>query len=285
VLARHGAPDQYSIRRQHNDSVTEPASGDELHIMSFNLRYASTRTPNSWAQRRPVMAELLRRERPTVLGTQEGLRDQLADLDRDLPDHDWIGAGRAGGGQDEFVAVFYDTHRVRPVEFDHFWLSDTPHAVGSRSWGNVVIRMVTWVRFTDLRTGTEFVTVNTHFDHKSAHSRRRSAELVRDWLNGLAPGVPAVLTGDFNAPAGASAAYDVLVTGAALTDTWTAAAERLSPPYATFHGYHGLVPSGDRIDWILTRGARVRAAGVNTFSRDGQYPSDHLPVQALITFG
>jgi hypothetical protein len=41
--------------------------------MSFNLRFASDTPPNSWPERRPVMRELLRQERPQLLGTQEGL--------------------------------------------------------------------------------------------------------------------------------------------------------------------------------------------------------------------
>lgn len=259
--------------------VIGPAQGESLHVMSFNLRYASDSTPHSWAERRPVVAELLRDEQPTVLGTQEGLYRQLKDIHQDLRDrYDWIGVGRAGGSRDEFVAVFYDIRRVEPMEFDHFWLSDTPEVVGSKSWGNKVVRMATWVRFADLRTGREFVAVNTHFDHRSEKSRRRSAALVR----GFAPDLPMVLTGDFNTPAAASASYDTLV-GGGLTDTWPAAAERRTPLYATFHGYHRLVPNGDRIDWILVRGAAVQAAGINTFERGGQYPSDHLPVQALVT--
>jgi hypothetical protein len=45
----------------------------ELNVMSFNLRFASDTPPNSWPERRPVMRELLRRERPHLIGTQEGL--------------------------------------------------------------------------------------------------------------------------------------------------------------------------------------------------------------------
>ena len=252
--------------------------------MSFNLRRGSTTTPNSWAERRPVVAKLLRREQPTVLGTQEGLYGQLKDIRRDLPDHyDWIGVGRGGGSHDEFMAVFHDARRLEPLEFEHFWLSDTPDVIGSRSWGNRTIRMVTWVRFADLRTGTEFVFVNTHFDHESEESRQRSAVLLRDRIGGFAPDLPIVVTGDFNTPAGISASYDTLVTSAGLTDTWTAAAERTGPLYATFHGYGPLVPDGARIDWILTRDVSVHAAAINTFTHDGRYPSDHLPVQALIT--
>ena len=100
--------------------VLGPARGDELHVMSYNLRYASDTGPHSWPLRRPVLAELLRREQPTVLGTQEGLYPQLLDIAHDLPDHyDWIGLGRAGGSHDEFMAIFFDTLRLEPLEFDH----------------------------------------------------------------------------------------------------------------------------------------------------------------------
>jgi len=250
--------------------------------MSFNLRRGSIIPPNSWAKRRPVVAELLRREQPTVLGTQEGLYGQLTDIHRDLPDHyDWIGVGRAGGSRDEFMAVFYDTSRLAPVEFDHFWLSDTPDVIGSTSWGNRIPRMVTWVRFADLRAGGEFVVVNTHLDHESEDARQRAAALLRDRIDGFAPELPVVLTGDFNAPAGASISYETLVAG--LTDTWTAAEKQSTPLYCTFHGYGPLMPDGVRIDWILTRGVDVHVAAINTFEQGSRYPSDHLPVQALVT--
>ena len=252
---------------------------DPLRVMSFNLRYASNTEPNSWVARRPVMAQLLLNERPALLGTQEGLYGQLRDIAHDLPGHyDWIGLGRAGGSHDEFMAIFFDTLRLEPLEFDHHWLSATPHVVGSRSWGNNVIRMVTWVRFADRLTGKQFVAVNTHFDHESENSRLRSAEFVRDRINAFT--LPVVLTGDFNAPA-ASPTYCTLTNG--LTDTWLAGPQT-TPAYGTFHGYGPLIPDGPRIDWILTRGAAVHAVAINTYQRDGQFPSDHLPVQASITF-
>jgi len=254
--------------------------GRVLSVMSFNLRYASTAEPNSWAARRPAMAQLLLTELPAVLGTQEGLYGQLLDIAHDLPDHyDWIGLGRAGGSHDEFTAIFFDTLRVQPLEFDHHWLSATPNVVGSASWGNRVIRMVTWIRFADRATGTQFVVVNTHFDHESENSRVRSAEYVRDLVSGLT--LPVVLTGDFNAAAGASPAYSILTSG--LADSWLAG-RQATPAYGTFHGYGPLVPNGPRIDWILTRGVTVESAAINTYRRDGQYPSDHLPVQALLRF-
>ena len=267
--------------------AASPARGtggeDELHVMSFNLRYASATPPNSWPERRPVMRALLRTEEPHLVGTQEGLYPQLLDIAADLGRHHaWIGTGRQGGSKDEFMAVFYDVRRLAPVAFDHYWLSDEPYLIGSNTWGNAVLRMVTWVRFRDLATGGEFYHVNTHLDHVNQQARERSADLITTRFAEFDAALPRVVTGDFNVPAHANPVYEAMLAGGGLADTWDAA-ERRSDAYATFHGYRPLVPDGDRIDWILvTPGVRTRYAKINTYAREGQFPSDHLPVQAFL---
>ncbi|MER6047982.1 endonuclease/exonuclease/phosphatase family protein [Streptomyces sp. NPDC001793] len=267
--------------------------GKALRLMTFNLRYASDTRPNSWAERRPAMRKLLRREAPHLLGTQEGLYAQLRDIAVDLGSHyAWVGTGRAGGSWDEFAAIFYDVRRLAPLEYDHFWLSDTPCVIGSRTWGNTVIRMATWVRFRDLRRSVddrgekrgpaEFYALNTHLDHAVQYSRERSAALIKDRLSALDPALPRIVTGDFNVAAHKNPVYDAMLEGGTLVDSWDSAGER-SPQYGTFHGYRPLVPDGDRVDWILTSPVvRTRRASINTCSLDGQFPSDHLPVQALV---
>jgi endonuclease/exonuclease/phosphatase family metal-dependent hydrolase len=76
--------------------------------------------------------------------------------------------------------------------------------------------------------------------------------------------------------------YDLLVTEGPFLDAWETAASR-SPLFGTFHGYRPLTPGGDRIDWILTTlGVRTNRADILTFEKHGQYPSDHLPVQAVV---
>ncbi|GAA2306098.1 endonuclease/exonuclease/phosphatase family protein [Streptomyces violaceusniger] len=260
-----------------------PADGPRLAVMTFNLRYASDAEPNSWGQRRPVMRELLRRARPHLLGTQEGLYGQLRDIAHDLGQrYSWIGTGRMGGSRDEFMAVFYDTERLEPLEYDHFWLSDTPNVIGSNTWGGAVVRMVTWVRFHDRHTGEEFYALNTHLDHRSQNARERSAALITERLGGLDSALPRIVTGDFNVAAHGNPVYDAMLNGGTLVDAWDTA-ERRGPLYGTFHGFGPLVPDGDRIDWILTSpGVRTRHAVIDTYARDGQFPSDHLPVRTVL---
>lgn len=258
---------------------------DELSVMTFNLRYASSQPPNSWPERRPVVKALIEESRPDVIGTQEGLYHQLKDMDADLPEFAWIGTGRDGGSRGEFMAIFYRTDRLEPLEFDHFWLSDTPEVIGSTTWGNSNRRMVTWVKFRDRTAQVDFYFINTHFDHQVQGAREKSAELLWERVQGLNTRRPIVLVGDFNAVAGRNPAYHTLVAEGRFADTWTTAKQR-GPEINTFHNYAGIKPGQARIDWILTRGSLTcLSTEVVTFSQDGQFPSDHFPVIARLQFG
>jgi len=102
--------------------------------MTFNLTFPSEDGPHAWSARRPLVAEVLRRTEPHVIGTQEGHFFQLRQIAADAPvPYEWIGLGRAGGSHDEFNAILYDPRVMEPLEFDHFWLSRTPAVIGSRA--------------------------------------------------------------------------------------------------------------------------------------------------------
>lgn len=250
--------------------------------MTFNLRHASDIPPNTWAERRPVVSELLRQSAPDLVGTQEGLYAQLQDIARDRPEFSWIGLGREGGSRGEFAAVFYRPSRLQPLAFDHFWLSDTPEVVGSKSWNSSCVRMATWVRFRDLQSGREFEFWNTHLDHESQHARERAAALIVQRVEKQNTTLPIVLVGDFNAQARANPTYDLFME-AGWSDTWFQSAQRVGPNFASFHGYAAPVPDGPHIDWILTKGnVRADETRVVNFEINGQYPSDHFPVVAAL---
>ncbi|WP_211658716.1 endonuclease/exonuclease/phosphatase family protein [Phytoactinopolyspora halophila] len=287
--------------------IIGPAADGHLHVMTQNLRYPAPDPGHLWEQRRPVMAALLDRERPCVLGTQEGHLNQIRDIAADLPGgYEWIGEGREGGGRGEHMAIFYDSRHLAPREHGHVWLSDTPHVPGSTTWGNAAPRMATWVRFADTRSagtststsaGTasgartrtetgmaaEFVVVNTHLDNHSATARIRGATFLARMVESFGA-TPVIVTGDFNTAAESSEPYRVLVADTELSDTWLAAKDQRTPAYATFAGYKEPAVGGVRIDWILTTaGITVEAAAINPFAAGGQFPSDHLGVQALLT--
>lgn len=266
-------------------ATAQGSSRGELHVMSYNLRYASDTPPNTWADRRPVMREQLRQARPQLIGTQEGLYSQLNDIAADLgPAYDSIGLGREGGSKGEFMMIFFDQRRLQPLEYDHFWLSDTPDVIGSKTWGGCCPRMVTWVRFKDKVSGKQFYAVNTHFEAFDATARSKSADLLLQRMAKFDPALPVIATGDFNEAAKPGlTVYDKLVTNGPLDDSWMTAEQR-SELWGTFHGYKPLTPNGNRIDWILTTpGLRVSKASINTFSKNGQFPSDHLPVESWIS--
>lgn len=263
-----------------------PAFGAELTVMTYNLRYAGDTPPNEWAARRPLVVECLRLEAPDVIGTQEGLYRQIKDLTADLPEYDWVGLGRDGGSRGEFMAVFYRRERLEPLEFDHFWLSDTPDVIGSSTWGNSNRRMVTWVRFRERPSGREFHFWNTHFDHQIQEAREKSARLILKRLEAVPTEAPLLLVGDFNAAAAANRVYDLLVGEGRLRDTWTEAPQRFNETIGTFNGFRPGPQDGPRIDWILCRGpVTALRTGVVTFGREGQFPSDHFPVVARVRIG
>ncbi|WP_083972606.1 endonuclease/exonuclease/phosphatase family protein [Actinoplanes awajinensis] len=272
-----------SPARSAMDRLAGPAAPADLDVMTFNLRYAADNRPNSWAQRRPVTRALLRAEHPDLIGTQEGLPDQLRDIDADLGDrYGRIGLGREGGDVGEHMAIYFDRQRLRPGKSGNYWLSETPQIPASTSWNSFRIRMVTWVLFTDLRTGRRFYAVNTHLDNNSAEARRHSARLIQERLAGFDP-LPVVLTGDFNSPAAPdSEVYQVLTGQAGLRDSWTTASRR-GPAYGTIHNYQDPIPDAERDDWILTSpGVTVRGALMNLSRPHGQFPSDHLPIQVRL---
>lgn len=267
------------------DDVRAQSPGPvSLRVATFNLRFASTNMPNAWSVRRPVMQACLAEMAPDIMGTQEGLYPQLKDIAADAPDYNWIGLGRDGGSRGEFMAIFYRRARFEPMEFDHFWLSDTPNVIASTNWGNTNRRMTTWVRFRERASGREFYVFNTHLDHALRSAREKGAVLIRQRVQEVVTNnLPVVLIGDFNAEPGKEKTYDLFTEGNFFADTWHTAKTRRNDDLDTFHNFRGAKKGTFRIDWIFTRGPwECEANEVVVFSRDGQFPSDHHPVMARL---
>ncbi len=269
------------------------AQASELRVMSFNIRYGTAPDGgNAWLNRREFLLDTIKDFDPDLLGMQECLAAQADFLRAALPRYGFVGVGREDGGQEgEMCAIFFRAERFRKIAEGHFWLSDTPREIGSRSWDSALPRIASWVRLQARADSLrEFCFLNTHFDHVGAEARLNSARLIRDRLAAICDGVPVLVAGDFNAPADPTAEgpYQVLTGGTVgsapgFIDTF-AALHEIGPGQGTFNGFRGET-DGPRIDWILISPdlTPVTAAIIRTHD-GGRYPSDHFPVTAEIRF-
>ncbi|MDZ8202596.1 endonuclease/exonuclease/phosphatase family protein [Microbacterium sp. SSW1-59] len=253
-----------------------------LHVMTFNIRRRlplSIRPADRWVRRRRAVEALLRIERPSILGIQEAMPSQ-ADAVEDALGGTYrrLGHGRGRDGQGEGCPLFWDSERLELVSGEQVALSPTPSVAGSRGWGNPVPRIAVVARLRDRSTHREIVVVNTHLDVFSRRARLHAVRALHAMI--LDAGVPGVLLGDMNARPGSATARELW--GEGLRDTWPSARRRLTSEWATFADYRS-PRRGPRIDWIgVTGGIDVASVGVNTFRTSAGWPSDHLPVHALL---
>jgi endonuclease/exonuclease/phosphatase family metal-dependent hydrolase len=176
--------------------------------------------------------------------------------------------------------VYFRTARFALLDSGHFWLSRTPEKPGSRGWGAILPRMVTWVKLRPSDGGSAFCWFNTHFDAWNGHARARSAELLRDRVHDIAGGMPCVVTGDFNSAAD-SAPYRALLA-TPLRDVFRSAHPVLTRKEGTVHFFTGW-SGGRRMDWILASSHfQTITSEIDRTRGPGGYPSDHFPVTATL---
>ncbi|MBD2846606.1 endonuclease/exonuclease/phosphatase family protein [Paenibacillus sp. IB182496] len=283
----------------------------EWNVMTFNLRVdAGTAPEDAWSSRSARVAAVIARHAPHVVGTQEGTRAMLDLLRGQLGDYAYVGEGRSRERADEYCAIWYDTRALEAVESGQFWLSEQPDAPGSVSWGSAYPRICTWARMraTDGSDG-QLLVCNTHLDHISQPAREAGACLLWTRLRQLCAdtGLPALLTGDFNAEPDNAAirflrgeqelqgmranlrdAYSLtadLPTAAPAPRQGSTAACGAAGYGATFHDFRG-GEAGAPIDYIFaTPGLSFRGTQVVRERVGGRFPSDHYPVITTVASG
>lgn len=264
-----------------------PVAAPGLHLMSFNIRRRlgalAWPAADRWVTRAPRLRALLAAEQPSLLAAQEVLPSQLELLKDALGlSYQHVGHGRGADSQGEGCPIVYDATRLELREWSQLALSDSPDVAGSTSWGNSVPRIVVRAAFGDAATGAGFVVLNTHLDPFSSRSRIRAAEQIRAWA--ARESSPVIVTGDLNSRPDSRAVAALLGTDT-LRDAWDAAHTRLTPEWGTYGGYRPPRANGARIDAVMVSpGVRVNRIGINAEQVDGGWPSDHLPVQAVVCF-
>jgi endonuclease/exonuclease/phosphatase family metal-dependent hydrolase len=259
-----------------------------VSVMTLNLRYDNPHDSlNAWPNRVSQVCKFINSEKPSIIGMQEVLWHQFADLDSLLTDYSSEGKGRDDGARGgEMNPVFFRKDRFDMIRTITFWLSDTPDIPGSMAWGASLPRIVTWMELADKDSHQHLFIFNTHFAHDSDSARIISSRLLLKEVGRIAEGFPFIITGDFNMGP-LSAGYAIL-TGPdesvpLMKDSYIISEKKPYGPSYTFNGFSD--KQGDeRIDFIFVRNG-MQVLSHSTFIRKdhGVFISDHWPVEAVIS--
>lgn len=248
-----------------------------LRLMTFNIRYGTANDgDNRWALRRHTVPARIRANDADVVGLQEALPFQVAQLRIALPEYEFYGIGRERDGGGETCTVLVRASRLVIEKSGTFWLGKER---GVRAWDAALPRIASWVVLRDRKGHQRFVVVNTHFDHRGRKAREESGKLIGRWLQRF-PELPKLVLGDLNT--GENTPPLTALQAAGLRDTF-----RVVHPDAgdvgTFHGFRGRAGPA-KIDYVLaSEGVTVHKAAIDRSQDGGRYCSDHYPVTAVVS--
>ena len=259
------------------------AKAQPLQVATFNLRYDNPGdSGNLWKNRAPICASLIRFHQFEIVGTQEGLKHQLDQLQALLPEFQYYGVGRDDGkSAGEHAAIFIRTDRFDKLDGGDFWLSTTPEKPG-KAWDAALPRICTWLKLKDKQTKKTFYVFNAHYDHVGVQARIESSKLIMSRFKDVAGKNPVIVMGDLNGSHD-SQWYHTFQESGIVKD-----AMGLSPIVyrnnGSFNGFKKDI-STDVIDHIfITPGFKVQRWGILTDTYNSKFPSDHFPVLATLSF-
>ena len=266
------------------------ASAFEVDALTFNIRFDNANDgDNAWPKRAVMVGEWIKSESPDVIGLQEALRHQINDIKKMASSYSEYGVGRDDGKfRGEHCSILYlkDRFKLDKKDCGTFWFSDTPEKIASKSWGNEIPRICTWVRLIEKKTNKGFYVYNVHYDHRSQPSRLGASKLIIEKISKRKQSnEPIILMGDFNAAENNPAIKIFKEEPLKLLDTFRVVKpdeERVK----TFHGFRGGSYPGGKIDhvFILPKTAKISSASIVRFNKDKRYLSDHYPVRAKLGF-
>jgi endonuclease/exonuclease/phosphatase family metal-dependent hydrolase len=260
---------------------------DTIKVMTLNVRYDNPDdSVNAWPYRISQVGNLIKTEKPDLLGMQEVLWHQYVVLDSLLTDYTSVGVGRDDGAKGgEMNPVFFRKDKFDMVRTITFWLSGTPEVPGTMGWGASLPRIVTWMELVDKNSHAHFFYFNTHFAHDSDSARIMSSKILLKEVEKISQDFPFIITGDFNMLPG-STGYEIL-TGPnesvpALKDSYLISEKKPYGPAYTFNGFSDK-PGTGRIDYIFVKsGMRVIDHRTLIKKEHGIFISDHWPVEAMV---
>lgn len=250
-----------------------------MRVMSFNLLcWGQENTDRFWTKRIPLVTRIITKYEPDTLGVQEATPGWMKALKGALPEYACVGVGRDNGkNKGEYSAVFYKKAKYKLLDSGTFWLSETPDKPGL-GWDARCVRICTYAKLQEKKTGKVFVHFNTHLDHIGPIAMQKGAELVTLKAKELCEGVPAFFTGDFNVTPDSAPCKAVKDGG--FIDCRDVA--KKTDKDFTFHAFG---TAASVIDYVFYKGdIKVDKFAVIREKVDKLYPSDHYSVYADLKF-
>ncbi|MBK8376282.1 endonuclease/exonuclease/phosphatase family protein [Sphingorhabdus sp.] len=278
------APACVAAKHPQTGTVCEPA----MLVMTYNIRLD---TPvdgdNGWVHRKSFLTRQIITMRPQILGMQEVLPNQRADLEAALKGYDFVGAGRDDGkNTGEASPLAIERRAFKISSSGTFWLSPTP-SVPSLGWDAAYKRVASWAHIIRRSDGAKLLAINTHWDHLGQLARKESGRQILEWIeNNRSKNEHLILLGDFNADeteesvVQLSRAKDPQI---ALVNSRREASNSSDRPMASFNAFNTIPVTGKLIDHIFVNaGVHIQAHAVVAQHENGRVASDHFPVVALL---
>ena len=263
-------------------SESSAQSAQEFTVGTFNIRYDNPDDTLEWRERRNEVADAVRYF--DIVGIQEALPHQWAELEERLPLHESFGRGRDAEGGGEACPVFWNRERYDFLTGEVRWLSRNPNEAGSVGWDADLPRIVTLVVLYDRYREQTIRILNTHWSHTGEEARLNASALLAGWSGweDQSDNDLVVLCGDLNATENQLEVVN-LKSSANLQDTYDAAKYRCRKEFGTYTTFlPENLANATRIDYIFFRGAvKVDWACADEFIKYGVYISDHMPYHAV----
>jgi endonuclease/exonuclease/phosphatase family metal-dependent hydrolase len=264
-------------------SITTFAQTENMTVMTYNIRCGfceDSSSVNHWSKRKNVVAQIIAKNNPDLIGLQEAEQFQIKDLVQILGNYNWYGVGREDGKEKgESTAILYRKDRFIMDGEKTIWLSETPEII-SKGWDAAFNRTVTIILLEDMINSKEFYFFNTHFDHIGEKARTESSKLFVDEVSKFDKKIPVILTGDFNFSSN-SDGYKIITSK--LFDAMNISKQKSTGGNITFNGFGEDMIPNNKIDFIfINNNVEVLDHQIDTTTFSGLYPSDHYPVIANI---
>lgn len=247
-----------------------------LSVISSNIRYDEPQDViHSWQNRRDFLVSRLLDYTPDLVATQEGKRDQIADVADRLKSlrcadshRDWIESLM-------YPCLFYNPETLTLGNSGDIWLSESPATVGSCAFGSEFPRLCTWAVFDE-----GILVINVHLDHANNETRFRQMQVLIQQVKALPVSYKAILLmGDFNESPTCPVRELINKEWPELRDPWLDLGHKEE---SSHHHFYEPIDYGSRVDWILSN-EFLEAQEIlldKSISDRGIFPSDHYILKA-----